>query len=84
MRKEIHQEVLRSAKLNKLLESVIAQEHILVREDELLEEAKTIAQRQNTTLDMVKDFFGADLAGLEPDVRKKKAIWLIYQNAIIR
>lgn len=45
---------------------------IQVTAEELLAEGEAIAQRQNTTLDQVKRFFGQDLGFLERDVRENK------------
>ena len=45
---------------------------IQVTAEELLAEGEAIAQRQNTTLDEVKRFFGQDLGFLERDVRENK------------
>ena len=41
-----------------------------------------MARRQETTLDMVKSFFGEDLHGLAGDVQKRKAKELLYQLAV--
>ncbi len=45
---------------------------IVVTPEELLAEGEAIAERQNSTLDEVKRFFGKDLAFLERDVRERK------------
>ena len=45
---------------------------IAVTPEELLAEGEAIAERQNSTLDEVKRFFGKDLAFLERDVRERK------------
>ena len=45
---------------------------IAVTPEELLAEGEAIAERQNSTLDEVKRFFGKDLTFLERDVRERK------------
>ena len=45
---------------------------VTVTADELLAEAKAMAERQNTTLDDLRRFFGEDFAFLERDVRENK------------
>lgn len=45
---------------------------IQVTPEELLAEGQAIAERQGSTLDEVKRFFGQDLAFLERDVRENK------------
>lgn len=45
---------------------------VQVTPEELLAEGQTIAERQGSTLDEVKRFFGQDLAFLERDVRENK------------
>ena len=53
---------------------------IQVTAEELLAEGEAIAQRQNTTLDQVKRFFGQDLGFLERDVRENKIrAWALSQ-----
>lgn len=45
---------------------------VQVTPEELLAEGQAIAERQGSTLDEVKRFFGQDLAFLERDVRENK------------
>ena len=45
---------------------------VTVTPEELLAEAEAMAERQNTTIDQIKRFFGEDLALLERDVRENK------------
>ena len=45
---------------------------VTVTPEELLAEAEAMAERQNTTIDQIKRFFGEDLSLLERDVRENK------------
>ncbi len=56
----------------RVLKDLTAKLNIVVTPEELLAEGEAIAQRQGSTLDEVKRFFGQDLALLERDVRENK------------
>lgn len=49
-------------------------------DQELQDYAEAMARRQNTTMDMVRRFFGDDLALLAGDVRHQKAEEWIYHQ----
>ena len=56
----------------RVLKDLAARLDVSVTPAELEAEGEAIAQRQNSTLDEVKRFFGEDLALLERDVREHK------------
>lgn len=56
----------------RVLKDLTAKLNIVVTPEELLAEGEAIAQRQGSTLDEVKRFFGQDFALLERDVRENK------------
>lgn len=63
-----------------VMEELLKREDFAVTAQELQVYAKELAQRQKTTLDMVKHFFGEDFKLLERDVRRQKAEnWICTQ-----
>jgi len=75
-------EILRAAvfevKSELVLKDLIAKHRFTATREELEMEAAAIAKRQNTTIQMIKKFFGEDLKMLESDVLKSKAKEWIY------
>lgn len=71
---ELRAEALFQAKEPRVLKAVIAEQGITASREELEAEAVAMAERQGSALDMVKRFFGDDLAMLERDVLERKAI----------
>ena len=68
------------AKAPRVLKEIIAQQGITTTQDELEAEAQAIAEREGSTIEMVKRFFGDDFAMLERDVLERKAIdWACEQ-----
>ena len=57
-----------------VLKKIIAEQGIEATPEELLAEAEALAEREGSTVDMLKRFFGADLSGLARDVTNRKAI----------
>ena len=82
--KEVSEEVTRDFKVDKILKAVIELEKIEVSFEELEEEAKAIAERDNTTLEFVQRFMGSDYAMLKSDILKKKARKFLYDNADLK
>lgn len=68
------------AKSPLVLRNVIAEQNFTVSKEELEAEAEAMAKRQNATIEMIKTFFGEDLAMLERDVKERKAIDWIYSQ----
>ena len=68
------------AKAPRVLKEIIAQQGITATRDELEAEAQAIAEREGSTIEMVKRFFGEDYALLERDVLERKAMdWACEQ-----
>ena len=77
---ELRKAAVFEAKAPRVLKEIIAQQGITATQDELEAEARTIAKREGSTLEMVKRFFGEDYALLERDVLERKAIdWACKQ-----
>ena len=68
------------AKAPRVLKEIIAQQGITTTRDELEAEARAIAEREGSTIEMVKRFFGWDYALLKRDVLERKAMdWACEQ-----
>lgn len=80
MRQEALLGITRELKVEMILKSIIQQENIQASKEELEEAATELAQRQGTTIEMVRNFFGTDLSGLADDVCQKKAIDLLCKE----
>lgn len=66
------------AKEPRVVQALQQQLQIGVTQEELEEEARTLAACERTTVDAVRTFFGEDLAGLAPDVLRRKVIdWAV-------
>lgn len=69
------------AKAPRVVKDIIAKREITATREELEAEAVAMAERQGSTIEMVKRFFGEDLALLERDVLERKAIdWACSQS----
>lgn len=69
-----------AVKSDLVMKAVLKEQGFTVTQEELEEEALAMAQRQNTTVEMVRRFFGDDLSGLERDIREKKAVSWVYEQ----
>jgi len=68
------------AKSGRVLKDIIKKQNITASPEELEEKAKAIAEEDHSTLEMVQRFFGEDLALLEGDVKRQKALdWIETQ-----
>ena len=77
---ELRAAALFEAKAPLVLKRIIAEQALTATYDELEAEAIAMAERQGSTLEMVKKFFGDDLKMLERDVLERKAIdWACEQ-----
>lgn len=76
-------EALRRAKEMLVLCEIMAAQAFPVSPEELEAEAESIALRQNTTIAELKQFLGEDLAMLQSDLQKRKAVaWACEQMAV--
>lgn len=63
-----------------VIKDIIERQQFKVSKEELEAEAAAMAVRQGCTVEMIRSFFGADLAMLERDVKIKKAEdWICEQ-----
>ena len=68
-----------------ILMGIVEAEKIEVTEDEMEEEIKVMAIQYQTTADKIKEMIGMEnLTFLEKDLKVKKAIQFIYDNAVIK
>lgn len=68
-----------------ILTGIAEAEKIEVSKDEMEEELKVMAIQYQTTADKLKEMIGVEnLTFLEKDLKVKKAIQLIYDNAQIK
>lgn len=69
------------AKSELVMKKLLAEQAVSVTPEELEAEAIAMADRQGTTLEMVKRFFGDDLSGLEQDIKERKVLdWVFGQS----
>lgn len=73
MKDELHQAAYYEAKYQLVIKDILAKQNFSITRKELEDEAIAIAQRQNSTLDMVYRFFEEELAMLEQDIKRQKA-----------
>lgn len=78
---EIRAAAVFEVKSELVMKNLLGTLNITVSREELEAEAEAMAKRQNTTIEMVKGFFGEDLSMLERDVKERKAMdWVLNQN----
>ena len=70
---EMKKEAFFSVKSELVLKQVIEQQQFAVTREELEQEAEAMAVRQNTTVEMIRKFFGDDLDMLRRDLLVRKA-----------
>jgi len=75
---ELLQAAVFEVKSELVLKDLIAKHGFTATREELEAEAAAMAERQNTTIEIIKQFFGEDLKMLESDVLKNKAREWIY------
>ena len=77
---ELREAAVFEAKAPRVLKEIIAQQGITTPQGELEAEAQAMAEREGSTIEMVKRFFGDDFAMLERDVLERKAMdWACEQ-----
>lgn len=81
---EFKEEAFKLVKTRLMLKGIIEAEGFTVTKDELEQEAKAIAVRQQMPVEMVKDFLGQDLEQLKDDLLVRKAIDFVYANSVIK
>lgn len=71
---EIHEAAWLEAKSDMVIKELLKNHPVSVTENELRQEAEAICKRQNTTMELVRRFFGDDFSGLTREVQIRKAI----------
>ena len=84
-RDEIKPDAERQVKTRIILNSIVDAEKIEVSEEEMEEEINVMAAQYQTTADKIKEMIGVEnLTYLQKDIKVKKAIKFIYDNAVIK
>ena len=79
-REELEKLAYYEVKQELVIKDIIERRQFSVTKEELESEAEAMAARQGCTVEMIRGFFGADLAMLERDVKTKKAEeWICEQ-----
>lgn len=82
-REEVREDAERSVKTRLVLNGIVEAEKLEATEQDVEDELKTMAEQYKTTPDKIKEMVGAEnLKLLEKDLKVKKAIDLIYDNAV--
>lgn len=71
---ELQEAAYLAAKSDLVMKVILAQQNFPVTREELEAEAEAMARRQETTVEMIKGFFGEDLFFLEKDLKQRKAM----------
>lgn len=80
MEAELKEAARYNVKEELVIKDIMKKPDFAVTSEELEQYAVEMAQRQNSDMEMVKKFFGEDLALLESDVRRQKAEeWILVQ-----
>ena len=84
-RDELRPDAERQVKTRLLLNGIAEAEKLETTEEELEEELKSLADAYQMTSDKVREMLGEDsLSYLKKDLRIRKAIKFIYENAVIK
>lgn len=70
---QLKAQALMNLRVDLLLAKTIEEQDFELTTEELEAEAEAMAKRQNTSVDMIKSFFGEDLSGLRRDLLERKA-----------
>ncbi len=78
---DIHARAFFEAKSDLVVKDLIARHNFSATQEELLAEVEAIAARQNASMEMIRRFFGEDLAMLERGLQERKAVdWAVRQE----
>lgn len=85
MKEELYQAAYYEAKQDMVIRDIIQKQAFTVTREELEQEAAAMARRQDSTVELIKSFFGEDLAMLASDVKRQKAeAWLLAQKGAVQ
>ncbi len=79
---DIRDAALFEVKSTLVMKDILKMQDFPVTREELEAEAEAMAKRQNTTVELIKGFFGEDLTMLERDVRERKAMDWAFANLV--
>ena len=83
LREQVRPDAEKSVKTRIVLMGIVDQENIEVSDDEMEEELQLLAKQYGTDTDEIKKMIGeANLSYFKKDMQVKKAIDLVYDNAI--
>lgn len=77
---EMKQAAYDEVKSELVMKKILTQMNFSVSREELKAKAAAIAESQDSSLEMVKRFFGEDLSGLARSVKEEKAIDWVYEQ----
>ncbi|MCC8150698.1 MAG: hypothetical protein LIO96_04380 [Lachnospiraceae bacterium] len=78
---EIHKVAVFEVKSELVMKEILRAQQFTVTREELEAEAAELAKRQNSSIEMIRNFFGDDLALLERDVKERKAVDWVCAHA---
>ena len=79
-REELRDEAYLAVKEELVLAELLARHDFPVSREELEAEAEAVARRQDVTVEMVRGFFGEDLAPLAREIRPRKAMDWVWEQ----
>ena len=79
-REELRDEAYLAVKEELVLAELLARHDFPVSREELEAEAEAVARRQDVTVEMVRGFFGEDLALLAREIRQRKAMDWVWEQ----
>ena len=79
-REELRDEAYLAVKEELVLAELLARHDFPVSREELEAEAEAVARRQDVTVEMVRGFFGEDLAPLAREIRQRKAMDWVWEQ----
>ena len=79
-REELREEAYLAVKEELVLAELLARHDFPVSREELEAEAEAVARRQDVAVEMVRGFFGEDLAPLAKEIRQRKAMDWVWEQ----
>ena len=79
----VEEDVTRDYKVDLIVKSIIEQENITTTLEERRIRAEEIAEKDDTTIEMIQKFMGEDFALIEHDILVEKVRDLIFDNAVL-
>ncbi len=84
-REELRADATKKTKTRMLISAIADAEKLEATEEELDKELELMAVQYNLEVEKIKSMLGADnFAALEKDVKMRKAVDFVYDNAVIK